>query len=80
MVTTTASYLAIANNLARRQAATAADPTVKSATAYYLADIGEVTSVSDFVNNDRLFSYAMKAYGLCSSAIGRVRGSAPASF
>ena len=37
---------------------------MKSSTAYYLANIGKVTTVNDFVNNYRLFSYAMKAYGL----------------
>ncbi len=64
MLSTNAAYLSIANNLSRQQAATAAQGDVKSATAYYLANIGKVTTVSQFVNNDRLFSYAMKAYGL----------------
>ena len=64
MVSTTASYLAVANNLTRLQTATAASGQVKTATAYYLANIGKVTSISQFVNNYQLFSYAMKAYGL----------------
>ena len=64
MLSTTASYLAVTNNLAKQQAATASEPAVKTATAYYLANIGKVTSISDFVNNYRLFSYAMTAYGL----------------
>ena len=64
MLSTTASYLAITNNLAKQQAATAAEPAVKTASAYYLANIGSVTSISAFVNNYRLFSYAMTAYGL----------------
>jgi hypothetical protein len=62
--TTTASYLQIESNLTRSQAVEAADPTVKNATAYYTANIGKVTSISDFVNNYQLFSYAMTAYGL----------------
>ena len=37
---------------------------MKSATNYYLANIGKVTTVSQFVNNYQLFSYAMKAFGL----------------
>ncbi len=64
MLSTTAAYLSIQNNLPRQQAATAASPEVKTATAYYLANIGKVKTVSDFVNNYQLFSYAMKAYGL----------------
>ena len=64
MTSTTASYLSIANNLARYQKTTENDPTVKNDTAYYLANIGKVKSISDFVNNYRLLSYALKAYGL----------------
>lgn len=64
MLSTTASYLAVTSNLARTQATTAADPLVKRQTAYYLANIGKVKTVSDFVNNYQLLSYAMKAYGL----------------
>lgn len=64
MLSTTASYLAVANNLTRMQSATASQPQVKSDTAYYLANIGKVTSIGALVGNYRLFSYAMKAYGL----------------
>jgi hypothetical protein len=62
--TTTASYLQIESNLTRSQSQVADEPTVKNATAYYMANIGKVTSISDFVNNYQLFSYAMTAYGL----------------
>ena len=64
MISTTASYLSVINNLSRQQAATAAQGDVKSATDYYLANIGKVTTVAQFVNNYQLFSYAMKAFGL----------------
>ena len=64
MLSTTASYLAVSSNLSRTQAATAADPAVKRATAYYLANIGKVKTAKDFVDNYQLFSYAMKAFGL----------------
>ena len=66
MTSTTASYLSIANNLSRYQSATEANPTVKSDTAYYLANIGKVKSIADFVNNYRLLSYALTAFGLGS--------------
>jgi hypothetical protein len=64
MTTTTAAYLSVTQNLARYQAMTAAEPAVKSATAYYEANIGKVASIQDFVGNYRLLSYALDAYGL----------------
>jgi Protein of unknown function (DUF1217) len=63
-MTTTTAYLAVSQNLARYQAMTAAEPAVKSATAYYEANIGSVTSINDLVGNYRLLSYALDAYGL----------------
>ncbi len=64
MTTTTSAYLAVSHNLSRYQAMTAAEPAVKSATAYYEANIGGVTSIKDFVDNYRLLSYALDAFGL----------------
>jgi hypothetical protein len=62
--TTTSTYLSIENNLARYQKMIASEPTVKTATDYYAANIGKVTSISDLVGNYRLLSYALTAYGL----------------
>ena len=64
MTTTTSQFMTVSQNLARYQAMTAAEPSVKSATAYYDANIGKVTSIKDFVGNYRLLSYALNAYGL----------------
>jgi Protein of unknown function (DUF1217) len=64
MTSTTTTYLAISQNLPRYQAMTAAEPAVKTATAYYETNIGSVTSVQDLVGNYRLLSYALNAYGL----------------
>jgi uncharacterized protein DUF1217 len=64
MTSTTTAYLAVTQNLSRYQAMTAAEPAVKTATAYYEANIGSVTSVEDLVNNYRLLSYALDAFGL----------------
>ena len=33
-------------------------------TKYYLENIAKVKTIEEFVKNDRLFSYAMKAHGL----------------
>ncbi len=64
MTSTTAAYLAVSQNLARYQMMTAGEPAVKSATAYYEANIGKVSSIAQFVGNYRLLSYALNAYGL----------------
>lgn len=64
MTTTTAAYLLVENNLSRYQTMTADEPAVQTASAYYAANIGKVTSISDFVGNYRLLSYALDAYGL----------------
>ena len=64
MTTTTAAYLSVAQNLPRYQAMTDAEPAVKSATAYYQANIVKVTSIKEFVGNYRLLSYALDAFGL----------------
>jgi hypothetical protein len=62
--TTTSTYLSIENNLARYQNMVASEPSVKTATEYYAANIGSVSSISDLVDNYRLLSYALTAYGL----------------
>jgi hypothetical protein len=64
MTTTTSAYLAVSQNLPRYQAMTPTLPAVQSATAYYEAHIGGVTSIQDFVDNYRLLSYALDAHGL----------------
>jgi hypothetical protein len=64
VTTTTSTYLSIEQNLSRYQKMVANEPGVKTATAYYAANIGKVTSIGDFVGNYRLLSYALDAYGL----------------
>jgi hypothetical protein len=66
MLSTLASYQAITRDLTSSLASTKAEPGVANATSYYLANIGKVKTVNDFVNNYQLFSYAMTAYGLGS--------------
>lgn len=64
MTSTLSSYLQITNNLPKYQTLTASEPMVKAQTAYYQANIGSVKTPSDLVNNYRLFSYVMNAFGL----------------
>jgi hypothetical protein len=64
MLSTIANYLMISKDMNRSLTNTANQPDVSRDTAYYLANIGKVTSIDGFLNDYRLFSYAMKAYGL----------------
>jgi hypothetical protein len=64
MTSTTTAFLAVSQNLSRYQTMTVTEPAVKTATAYYEANIGSVKSVQDLVGNYRLLSYALNAYGL----------------
>jgi len=63
-MSTFTDYMTVANNLSRYQTMTADDPTVAQATKYFQANIGSITSVDQFVNNTRIFNYAMTAFGL----------------
>lgn len=64
MLTTLASYRLASTNLNRSLAAAAEQPQVARETEYYRDNIGNVKSIDDFMADDRLFKYAMKAYGL----------------
>lgn len=65
MVTSTyLGYRFYAADLTKSLQRTAAEPVVARDTTYYEANIGKVKSVDEFTGNFRLFSYAMKAYGL----------------
>nr|WP_245432771.1 DUF1217 domain-containing protein [Mesorhizobium loti] len=57
-------YQLIAKDLARSLDRTSKQPVVSRETKYYLDNIGKVKSIDDFLKNDRLFKYAMKAFGL----------------
>ncbi len=64
MLSTYLLYQSYAQNLPKTLARISAEPDVSSAAKYYQANIGKVTSVDQFLNDPRLFSYAMNAYGL----------------
>lgn len=64
MISTFLTYTSFSSDMSRSLARVSAQADVSSATAYYNANIGKVKSVDDFMKNNRLFSYAMKAYGL----------------
>ena len=64
MVNTFTSYNLISRDLPKALARVAKEPVVDTETKYYLANIGKVKTIEEFVGNSRLFRYAMKAYGL----------------
>jgi hypothetical protein len=69
--TTSISYAIIATNLPRSLKTTAAKPQVARETAYYLDNIQKVKSISDFLGDDRIFAYAMRAFGLQDMAYAK---------
>jgi predicted peroxiredoxin len=64
LLSTFTSYQLITKDISKSIDRIEQQPTVDRETQYYLANITKVKSIDDFVNNDRLFKYAMKAYGL----------------
>lgn len=71
MLNTYTSYQLIARNIPKAISQVGAQPVVKRETEYYLANIGKVKSIDEFVNDYRLFNYAMKAYGLSDMAYAK---------
>lgn len=64
MLTTTASYMQITQDLTRSLGNTARKPQVAREAEYYLANIENIKSIDDFIGNHRVFAFAMKAFGL----------------
>ncbi|OLP54496.1 hypothetical protein BJF92_03560 [Rhizobium rhizosphaerae] len=64
MVSTYFQYNFVTRDMKASLARTAGDTLVARDTAYYKENIGKVKTVDQFVDDYRLFSYAMKAYGL----------------
>lgn len=64
MVSTYLSYKTYTADLSKSVKRTLSDAMVAREHAYYKENIGKVTSVDDFLKDQRLYAYAMKAYGL----------------
>jgi len=64
MVSTYLAYNSIVRNLRQSMTHVAKQTDVSRNAAYYRENIGKVKTVEDFLKNDRLYQYAMKAYGL----------------
>jgi Protein of unknown function (DUF1217) len=64
MISTLTSYKLITRDLERSLERKAAEPQIASDTAYFQENITKVESIDEFLGDYRLYSYAMKAYGL----------------
>ena len=64
MVSTFLSYDLIARDMTKSVNRVASEAQTKRETEYFQANIGKVNSVDEFMGDYRLYSYAMKAYGL----------------
>ena len=63
-ISTYLSYKQLAGDLTKTLSRVASEAQIKRDAAYYNDNIGKVKSLDDFMKNTRLYSYAMKAYGL----------------
>lgn len=64
MISTSTRYQMITTNLARTKSLIEKDPMVKREIDYYNANIKNIKTIDDFIKNDRVFKFAMKAHGL----------------
>lgn len=64
MISTLLNYRLYTNNMAQTLERLAGQEQIKRDKAYYDDRIGKVTSVDQFLGDYKLYSYAMKAYGL----------------
>lgn len=71
MTTTMTSYQAVTRNLAQSLARTAARPMFANDTAYFEKNIGKVKNLDDFMKDDRLYRYAVEAFGLGDMAYAK---------
>ncbi|TKT77476.1 DUF1217 domain-containing protein [Aquamicrobium sp. LC103] len=71
MINTYTNYQLITRDISKSLARVQNQPVVQRETRYYLDNIGKVTSIEEFVNDTRLFNYAMKAHGLSDMAYAK---------
>lgn len=64
MTSTILGFQSISKDMTKALAQTASQTQVKRDSDYYLANIEKVKTIDQFLDNRRLFSYAMKAFGL----------------
>jgi hypothetical protein len=68
---TVTSYQQITRNIDRSLNTIAKRPDVKKESEYFLSNIRSVTSAEEFLKNDRLYNFAMTAFGLKDMIYGK---------
>ncbi|MER0238184.1 DUF1217 domain-containing protein [Fulvimarina sp. MAC8] len=71
MLTTFSTYQLYTRDSARTMERIAADPVNKREAEYYRANIGNVTTLDEFMDDYRLYSYAMTAFGMADQIDSR---------
>ena len=71
MINTYTSYQIITRDMSKSMQRVENQPLVKRDTEYFLENIGKVKTAEEFVDNYRLFNYAMKAFGLQDMAYAK---------
>ena len=64
MINTFVGYNIIARDIDKSLLQVAKQPTVQRESEYFAKNITKVTSIDEFLENDRLYQFAMKAHGL----------------
>jgi hypothetical protein len=64
MISTSTRYQIVTKDLARTKSLIEKDPATKREIEYYQVNIKNIKTIDDFLKNDRIFKFAMKAYGL----------------
>jgi hypothetical protein len=64
VLSTNASYKLLTQNIEKSLAGIGKTPQVARETKYYLENIEKIKTIEDFLANDRVYTYAMKAFGL----------------
>jgi hypothetical protein len=64
MISTSTRYQIVNKDLARTKSLIEKEPATKREIEYYQANIKNIKTIDEFIKNDRLFKFAMKAYGL----------------
>src|SRR5690606_25696850 len=64
MISTFLSYRFYTADLDKSVQRTLSNPQVQREQEYYRENIGKITSIDEFLNDRRIYNYAMKAYGL----------------
>lgn len=70
-ISTYTTYLNVNRDIKSSLEAVASKASVERETAYYTENIGKVSTVDEFLGDYRLYSYAMKSYGLEDMTYGK---------